>query len=106
MIVAAAVQRLELGGTIGTQADHLGVEDRSAFIWEAVAVIIKQRTASAGLDPIGYSGRSLRAGLTTSAPQVPTSKIRAQTRHRSDAMLARHIRQGKLFVDNAAGALL
>jgi hypothetical protein len=55
-----------------------------------------------------YSGHSLRAGLSTSAAQagVPTWRIRAQTRHASDAMLARYIREGELFTDNAAGALL
>ena len=30
----------------------------------------------------------------------------AQTGHASDAMLARYIRDGEMFVDNAAGALL
>jgi hypothetical protein len=29
-----------------------------------------------------------------------------QTRHASEAMLARYIREGELFTDNAAGALL
>jgi hypothetical protein len=31
---------------------------------------------------------------------------RQQTGHSSDAMLARYIRDGELFVDNAAGVLL
>ena len=34
------------------------------------------------------------------------AKIRGQTGHVSDAMLARYVRDGELFVDNAAGALL
>ena len=56
----------------------------------------------------GYSGHSLRAGLTTSASAagVSSSKIREQTGHASDAMLGRYIRDGELFVENAAGALL
>jgi site-specific recombinase XerC len=33
-------------------------------------------------------------------------KIRQQTGHASDAMLSRYIRDGELFADNAAGALL
>jgi len=33
-------------------------------------------------------------------------KIRAQTGHASDAMLARYVRDGELFIDNASGALL
>jgi integrase len=75
---------------------------------EAIALVVRERVAAAGLDPAQYSGHSLRAGLATSAAQagVPTWRIRAQTRHASDAMLARYIREGELFMDNAAGALL
>ena len=75
---------------------------------EAVSLVIKQRVADVGLDSGDYSGHSLRAGLATSAAQAGVSswKIRQQTGHASDAMLARYIRDGELFVDNAAGALL
>jgi integrase len=75
---------------------------------EAVSLIVRERVAAAGLDPTRYSGHSLRAGLATSAAQagVPTWRIRAQTRHASDAMLSRYIRDGELFKGNAAGALL
>lgn len=75
---------------------------------EAVSIIIRERLATAGIAPAGYSGHSLRAGFATSAAQagVSTTKIRAQTGHASDAMLGRYIRDGELFIDNAAGALL
>ena len=75
---------------------------------EAVSLVVKERLAAAGIDPTGYSGHSLRAGLATSAAQAGVSswKIRQQTGHASDAMLARYIRDGELFVHNAAGALL
>jgi integrase len=75
---------------------------------EAVSILVRERIAAAGLDTTGYSGHSLRAGLATSAAQagVPAWRIKAQTRHASDVMLARYIRQGELFTDNAAGALL
>lgn len=75
---------------------------------EAVSLIIKDRLASAGIDPAGYSGHSLRAGLATSAAQAGVSafKIKAQTGHTSDAMLGRYIRDGQLFTNNAASALL
>ncbi len=55
-----------------------------------------------------YAGHSLRAGLATSAAAAGVSswKIRAQTGHASDAMLRRYIRDGEMFVDNAAGAVL
>lgn len=75
---------------------------------EAVCVIVRERVVGAGIDPTGYSGHSLRAGFATSATQagVSTIKIRQQTGHASDAMLARYVRDGELFVANAAGMLL
>jgi integrase len=75
---------------------------------EAVSILVRERIAAASLDPMGYSGHSLRAGLATSAAQagVPAWRIKAQTRHASEAMLAHYIRQGELFTDNVAGALL
>ena len=75
---------------------------------DAVSTILRRRLAAAGIDPVGYSGHSLRAGFATSAAQagVSTSKIRAQTGHASDVMLARYIRDGEIFESNAAGALL
>jgi integrase len=75
---------------------------------DAVSVIVRERVAGAGLDPIAYSGHSLRAGFATSAAQAGVSclKIRAQTGHASDAMLARYVRDGEMFTGNAVGALL
>ena len=75
---------------------------------EAVSILVRERIAAARLDPTGYSGHSLRAGLATSAAQagVAAWRIKSQTRHTSEAMLARYIRQAELFIDNAAGALL
>ena len=74
---------------------------------EAVSMVVKERVTAAGIDPTGFSGHSLRAGFATSAAQAGVSsfKIRSQTGH-SDAMLSRYIRDGELFVGNAAGALL
>jgi integrase len=75
---------------------------------EAVSTVVKERVAQAGFDPDEYSGHSLRAGLATSAAQAGISswRIRQQTGHASDAMLSRYIRDGELFTDNVAGALL
>jgi len=60
------------------------------------------------MDPAGYFGHSLRAGLVTSASLagVAAWKIRQQTGHTSDAMLARYIRDSEPFIDNAAGVVL
>lgn len=75
---------------------------------DAVSVLLRERLQKAGIDPEGYSGHSLRAGFATSAAQagVSTLKIRQQTGHASDAMLARYVREGELFTGNAAGVLL
>lgn len=75
---------------------------------EAVSIIVKERAKAAGFDPDAYSGHSLRAGLATSAvlAGVSTLSIRRTTRHASDAMLARYVRVGDMFTDNAAGAVL
>jgi integrase len=88
--------------------DRHGRVHNARLSGEAVAVLVRERIAAAGLDPVGYSGHSLRAGFATSAAQagVPAWRIKAQTRHASDVMLAHYIRQGELFNDNAAGALL
>ena len=71
-----------------------------------MSLIVRDRMAAAGFDPTIRD--SLRAGFATSATRagVSTLKIRQQTGHASDAMLARYVRDGELFLDNAAGALL
>lgn len=82
------------GGEISTKP----LSDRT------VADLIKHYAEKAGLNPDRYSGHSLRSGLATSAAQhgISSWKIRAQTGHRSDSMLARYIRDGDLFSENAA----
>jgi integrase len=73
----------------------------------SIADIIKHYARKAGLEAEKYSGHSLRSGLCTSAAQhgVSSWKIKAQSGHRSDASLARYIRIGDLFTDNASAAL-
>lgn len=75
---------------------------------EAVALIIKNNIQRIGLDAKTFSGHSLRSGLVTSAAQAGVSNwiIKAQTGHRSDAMLNRYVRDARIFIDNAAGAIL
>ena len=74
----------------------------------AVAIIVKNYASLLNLDASKFSGHSLCAGLVTSAAQAGVSawKIKQQTGHKSDAMLYRYIRDARLFVDNAAGAVL
>jgi integrase len=95
-------------GALFRPVDRHGVVSNQRLSGEGVALVIKERVAAVGIDPLGYSGHSLRAGLATSAAQsgAPAWKIRQQTGHASDAMLARYIRDGELFTGNVAGALL
>jgi len=75
---------------------------------EAVSHVVKTRIAAVGYDPTLFSGHSLRAGFATSAAQAgaSTHKIRQVTGHRSEASLARYIRDTDLFTDNAAARML
>jgi len=77
-------------------ASHLS--DRS------ICNIVKSRVGLVGLNAALYSSHSLRSGLATSAAQQGYSswEIRRQTGHKSDSMLARYIREGSLFRNNAA----
>jgi integrase len=99
--------RIEVGPAFRPIDRHGRVSARQ-LSGEAVSLILRERTAAAGFDPTGYSAHSLRAGFATSATRagVSTFKIRQQTGHASDAMLSRYIREGELFLGNAAGILL
>lgn len=95
-------------GPIFRAVDRHGQVSYGRLSPEAVAGVVKERVAQIGLDPAKYSGHSLRAGLATSAAMagVSTLDIRKQTGHTSDSMLARYVRSGELFVNNAASHLL
>lgn len=66
---------------------------------EAVSMIVKERVAAVGLNPNAYSGHSLRAGFATSAALagIPSWRIRQQTGHASETMLAHYIRDADVF---------
>ncbi len=95
-------------GPVFRPVDRHGRVSVGRLSGEAVSLIVRDRMAAAGFDPTGYSGHSLRAGFATSAVQagVSTFKITQQTGHASDAMLSRYVRDGELFLGNAAGVLL
>ena len=95
-------------GPMFRSVDRHGHVQPERLSGDAVSEVIRERVATAGIDPRDFSGHSLRAGFATSAARagVSTIKIRQQTGHASDAMLARYIRDGELFAGNAVGALL
>lgn len=70
-----------------------------ALTGHAVAAIIKQRAAAAGLDPAAFSGHSLRAGFCTAAARhgAPAWRIQQISGHKTHASLERYIRAGQLF---------
>jgi integrase len=74
---------------------------------EAVAIVLRQRLTAVGINSQGYSGHSLRAGYVTDAVQrgMPTWRIRRQTGHASDGMLARYIRCAALSPESDSRAL-
>ncbi|MBI1262170.1 MAG: tyrosine-type recombinase/integrase [Rhizobiales bacterium] len=75
---------------------------------EAVTHILRRRLKVAGYEPKYFSGHSLRAGFATSAAQAGAAshKIRQTTGHRSDASLARYVRDADLFEDAAVAKLI
>jgi len=95
-------------GPVFRAVNRHGVIAAAALTPQAVALVIKERAKAVGLDFAKYAGHSLRSGLVTSAAMLGVSswKIRQQTGHKSDAMLARYIRDANIFIDNAAGVVL
>lgn len=80
---------------------------RPAMTGEAVAMVVQRRAEMAGMDPAGFSGHSLRAGLATSAAAAGVAEhdIQRQTRHRSVTVLRTYIRHGSVFRNNVSGAV-
>ena len=88
--------------------DRHGRLHPQALAGHAVAAIIKERAAAAGLDPAQFSGHSLRAGFCTAAARhcAPAWRIQQISGHRSPASLARYIRVGQLFDEHPLEGLL
>jgi site-specific recombinase XerD len=74
----------------------------------SVANIVKAHAKRVGLDPVLFSGHSLRAGFLTSAAKRGASlfKMMATSRHRSTDTLAGYVRDQELFKDHAGSGLL
>src|SRR5260370_3179316 len=76
-----------------------GTPTRARLTAQSATLIVNWRVAAIGQDPMLFAGHSLRAGLVTSAAAGGATErdIMQQTRHRSVAMVRRHIREGGLF---------
>lgn len=74
----------------------------------AVALVLQRRAAQAGLDAGELAAHSLRHGFVTEAAArgVPERTIQRHTGHRSLRTLRGYIREGGIFLDNAAAQVL
>jgi integrase len=82
------------------------IEDEVLWAMDLADILSK---AGHSIEGIAASvDHALRAGFATSAAHagVPAWKIRQQTGHSSDTTLGRYIRDGELFLNNAAGTVL
>lgn len=90
------------GGALFRQVNRYDQLLPHRLMAQSVALIVKRRAATAGFDTRLFSGHSLRAGFVTNAANggASSASIRAQTGHKSDAMLQRYIRNSQLFSNN------
>jgi integrase len=102
--VEAWIQLLQSAeGPLFRAVDRHGCVHPTRLTPQSVALVVKKLIAKAGI-PGDYAGHSLRAGLATAAAAagVPERAIMGQTGHRSLATLRKYIREGSLFLENAA----
>ena len=93
-------------GPLFRGVNRWGQVQTEALTDQVVALLVKKYAQLAGLDASLFSGHSLRAGLVTSASRiagVDERLIMKQTRHKSEAMVRRYIRDGNLFNQNISG---
>ena len=71
---------------------------------KSVALIVKRRAEQAGLDPVMFSGHSLRRGCSTATAKAGASEadIARATGHRSVKILRGYFEAGRLFDQAAA----
>ena len=68
----------------------------------SISRIVKKVVSAAGEDSRGYSGHSLRSGYVTEVARrgAQSHQIMMVTGHKSDAMVRKYIRSGRLFMDS------
>lgn len=78
----------------------LGVKLGKRLSAGMVSVIVKRYALLAGYPPAEFSGHSLRAGFATAASQAGLSSaaIMSRTGHKSFAVFANYVRDGRLFL--------
>lgn len=94
-------------GPVFREVTRHGHVEAAPLSGRSIARVVKRSAEAAGLDPAGFSGHSLRAGLATAAAKAgkSTHAIMRQTGHKSADMVARYVREASLFEDNAAAGI-
>lgn len=95
-------------GLLFRQVHRSGAVRASGLSGAAIADVVKQRAAQAGLDPRQFAGHSLRSGFLTSAAESRASVFAMMTvsRHRSMDTLSGYVQAADLFKDPAGQAFL
>lgn len=86
-------------GPIFRRVDRWSRVGTKGLTGRAVALIVKKAAERAGLDAEDLAGHSLRAGFATTAARAGANlaEIGRVTRHASEGMIRRYIRQGTAF---------
>jgi len=86
-------RRMFRGDTVGEKA----------MTAQSVALVIKDHSLKAGLDPKNFSGHSLRSGFLTSAAKrnADLFKMADQSRHKNLEMVRRYVREEDMFTRHA-----
>jgi integrase len=94
-------------GPVFRRVDRHGNVGADRLTGKSIAVTVKHYMGAIGKDAKAYSGHSMRAGHVTAAARVGvlSRDIMRTTGHKSEAMLARYIRDASLFTNNSAAAL-
>lgn len=94
-------------GPIFRYVDKGGHIHDSRLTDRVVSMVIKRAAERAGLDPAEYAGHSLRAGLATEAAANGAREmdIMRQTRHKSEQMVRRYVREANIFKNNVSDLL-
>lgn len=94
-------------GPVFREVTRHGHVEAAPLSGRSIARVVKRSAEAAGLDSVGFSGHSLRAGLATAAAKAgkSTHAIMRQTGHKSAEMVARYVREASLFEDNAAAGI-
>jgi integrase len=97
------IEVLIVGWLLRRIANNGRTETADPISDRAVARVVQQRIAAAGLDPKNFAGHSLRAGFLTAAARSGASIFQMQqhSRHKSVQVLSGYVRRARLFEGHA-----